>query len=295
MGQSRWKNRWRRLDNTAKIFPVIANENVSQVFRISATLKEPVNPELLSRALEEILPEIRNFRVKLRRGLFWYYFEENDRIPQVKRENTYPCRFIDPHGNQRFLFRVTYYEKRINLEVFHALTDGLGAVNFLKCLTRQYLRLAAGASQFMTWDDENYYLVAYDSEAGIIKHYRVDKMEKISTLDEERDGQEVYQALDMAVYTRKTFGMFTGEEIKVQMRFENHLVGAVLDRLGSEVFIVPDGPAHFTVRTDVVVSPQFFAWVLGFGSQAQIVGPAHVVDGMKAHIGSVAALYGPQA
>lgn len=147
----------------------------------------------------------------------------------------------------------------------------------------------------MTWDDENYYLVAYDSEAGIIKHYRVDKMEKISTLDEERDGQEVYQALDMAVYTRKTFGMFTGEEIKVQMRFENHLVGAVLDRLGSEVFIVPDGPAHFTVRTDVVVSPQFFAWVLGFGPQAQIVGPAHVVDGMKAHIGSVAALYGPQA
>ena len=147
----------------------------------------------------------------------------------------------------------------------------------------------------MTWDDENYYLVAYDSEAGIIKHYRVDKMEKISTLDEERDGQEVYQALDMAVYTRKVFGMFTGDETKVQMRFENHLVGAVLDRLGSEVFIVPDGPAHFTVRTDVVVSPQFFAWVLGFGPQAQIVGPAHVVDSMKAHIGSVAALYGPQA
>ena len=152
-----------------------------------------------------------------------------------------------------------------------------------------------GSPFAMTWDDENYYLVAYDSEAGIIKHYRVDKMEKISTLDEERDGQEVYQALDMAVYTRKTFGMFTGEEIKVQMRFENHLVGAVLDRLGSEVFIVPDGPAHFTVRTDVVVSPQFFAWVLGFGPQAQIVSPAHVVDSMKAHIGSVAALYGPQA
>ena len=76
----------------------------------------------------------------------------------------------------------------------------------------------------MTWDDENYYMVAYDSEAGIIKHYRVDKMEKISTLDEERDGQEVYQALDMAVYTRKVFGMFTGDETKVQMRFENHLV-----------------------------------------------------------------------
>ena len=146
----------------------------------------------------------------------------------------------------------------------------------------------------LCWEDENYYLVAYGAPHGLT-HYRVDKMEKISTLDEERDGQEVYQALDMAVYTRKTFGMFTGEEIKVQMRFENHLVGAVLDRLGRDVFIVPDGPGHFTVRTDVVVSPQFFAWVLGFGPQAQIVGPAHVVEGMKAHIGCVAALYGPQA
>ena len=103
-----------------------------------------------------------------------------------------------------------------------------------------------------------------------------------------------YLALDMAVYTRKTFGMFTGEEIKVQMRFENHLVGAVLDRLGRDVFIVPDGPGHFTVRTDVVVSPQFFAWVLGFGPQAQIIGPDHVVEGMKDHISSVAALYSPQ-
>lgn len=144
----------------------------------------------------------------------------------------------------------------------------------------------------MTWDDENYYMVAYDSGAGMIKHYRVDKMEKISVLDEERDGQEVYDALDMAVYARKTFGMFTGEEINVQLRFENHLVGAVLDRLGRDSFLVADGPDHFTVRTDVVVSPQFFAWVLGFGSSAQIIGPDHVVSAMKAHIDSVARLYG---
>ena len=144
----------------------------------------------------------------------------------------------------------------------------------------------------MTWDDENYYMVAYDSGAGMIKHYRVDKMEKISVLDEERDGQEVYDALDMAVYARKTFGMFTGEEINVQLRFENHLVGAVLDRLGRGSFLVADGPDHFTVRTDVVVSPQFFAWVLGFGSSAQIIGPDHVVSAMKAHIDSVARLYG---
>ena len=146
----------------------------------------------------------------------------------------------------------------------------------------------------MTWDDENYYMVAYDSEAGMIKHYRVDKMEKISVLEEERDGQEAYDALDMAVYARKTFGMFTGEETNVQLRFENHLVGAVLDRLGRESFLVADGPDHFTVRTDVVVSPQFFAWVLGFGSSARILGPDHVVKAMKDHIYSVADQYGPR-
>lgn len=143
----------------------------------------------------------------------------------------------------------------------------------------------------MTWDDENYYMVAYDSAAQQIKHYRVDKMEKISVVDEERDGLEAYQALDMAVYAKKTFGMFTGEEVSVSMRFENHLVGAVLDRLGREVFIVADGPDHFTVRTDIVVSPQFFAWVLGFGGSAEITGPADVVEEMKAHIEAAAAKY----
>ena len=143
----------------------------------------------------------------------------------------------------------------------------------------------------MTWDDENYYLVAYDSAAGIIKHYRVDKMDHITVTDEERDGLAAYQALDMAEYAKKTFGMFTGAEVSVTLRFENHLVGAVLDRLGREVFLTPDGPEHFTVRTDVVVSPQFFAWVLGFGGSAEITGPEEVVAAMREHIESAAAKY----
>lgn len=145
----------------------------------------------------------------------------------------------------------------------------------------------------MTWDDENYYLVAFDSQAGIIKHYRVDKMTEISSTEEDRDGLDAYQALDMAVYARKVFGMFSGEEESVQLRFENHLVGAVLDRLGQDVFIIADGDDHFTVRADVVVSPQFFAWVTGFGAAAQIIGPNDVVEKMRQHINSVAALYSP--
>ena len=145
----------------------------------------------------------------------------------------------------------------------------------------------------MTWDDENYYLVAFDFQAGIIKHYRVDKMTEISSTEEDRDGLDAYQALDMAVYARKVFGMFSGEEESVQLRFENHLVGAVLDRLGQDVFIIADGDDHFTVRADVVVSPQFFAWVTGFGAAAQIIGPDDVVEKMRQHINSVAALYSP--
>ena len=143
----------------------------------------------------------------------------------------------------------------------------------------------------MTWDDENYYLVAFDSQARIIKHYRVDKMTEISSSEEDRDGLDAYQALDMAVYARKVFGMFSGEEESVQLRFENHLVGAVLDRLGQDVFIIAAGDDHFTVRADVVVSPQFFAWVTGFGAAAQIIGPNDVVEKMRQHINSVAALY----
>lgn len=143
----------------------------------------------------------------------------------------------------------------------------------------------------MTWDDENYYLVAYESGLERMMHYRVDKMAEITVTDEERDGQEAYKALDMAVYARKTFGMFTGEEDNVQLRFENHLVGAVLDRLGRDVFIVPDGEDHFTVRADVVVSPQFFAWISGFGDSVKIIGPSSVVEQMRQHIQNVAEQY----
>lgn len=143
----------------------------------------------------------------------------------------------------------------------------------------------------LTWDDENYYMVAFDSEAGIIKHYRVDKMTDISTLEEHRDGRDAFEALDMAVYARKVFGMFSGEDVTVRLRFENHLVGAVLDRLGQDVMIVRDGDDHFTVSAEVVVSPQFFAWVCGFGAAAQIIGPEHVARKMADHVKGIAAMY----
>lgn len=143
----------------------------------------------------------------------------------------------------------------------------------------------------LTWDDENYYLLAYDSAAAVIKHFRVDKMVEITVTGVPRDGQQAYEALDMAVYARKVFGMFSGTEAHVRMRFSNQLVGAVLDRLGRDVILIPDGGEHFLVSADVIVSPQFFAWLCGFGTLAQLLGPEDVVRQMRAHVRSIAALY----
>lgn len=134
--------RWDKLDNTAHLFPVIAGESMSNVYRICVTLTELIRPELLQQALDIVLPKFDGFNLRLRQGVFWYYFEENGKpAPKVREENTFPCRYIHPNRNNSYLFRVTYYKYRINLEVFHVLTDGMGGINFLKELTYQYLRL----------------------------------------------------------------------------------------------------------------------------------------------------------
>lgn len=147
----------------------------------------------------------------------------------------------------------------------------------------------------LSWDDENYYMIAYDSVAGKMKHYRVDKMTAISVMEEPRDGKEAYEALDMAEYARRVFGMFSGEVQTVKLRFENYLVGAVIDRFGKDIMVVPDGDDHFTVQVEVAVSPPFFGWVFSFGAAAQIVGPADVVERMKQHVMQVTAVYGGDA
>lgn len=135
--------KWDKLDNTAHIFPVIAGQGMSNVYRISVTLKEKIKPGYLQEALDKVLPWFDVFRVRLRKGVFWYYFEDNNKpAPRVVEERTYPNQYITPNKNRNYLFRVSYYRNRINLEVFHVLTDGMGAINFLRELTYQYLRIA---------------------------------------------------------------------------------------------------------------------------------------------------------
>ena len=143
----------------------------------------------------------------------------------------------------------------------------------------------------LIWESENYYLLAYDAGSGILKHYRVDKMTDIALTGEPRQGRETFEAQDMSAYTRKVFGMFSGREARVQLRFENRLAGPVLDRLGTDAMLIPDGEAHFTVLADVVVSPQFYAWVCGFGDGVQILSPQWAAEGYAEHIRRIAALY----
>lgn len=133
----------------------------------------------------------------------------------------------------------------------------------------------------LIWDDENYYMLAWDSSAEIMKHYRVDKMQKVSLTDDEREGVAEFEKTDMSAYTKTVFGMFGGEEQKVKLRFTNHLVGAVLDRFGRDTIIIKDGDEHFTVTVNVVVSPQFFGWVFGFGKDVEILSPEEVRTEMK--------------
>ena len=123
----------------------------------------------------------------------------------------------------------------------------------------------------LSWDDENYYLVGYDSDGGKIKHYRVDKMLHIQMTDEKREGKECFKKMDMADYARKSFGMYGGKEQKVKLRVANDLAGVIIDRFGKNVMMIPEDEAHFTVNVDVHVSKQFLGWIISLGEGVKII------------------------
>ncbi len=133
----------------------------------------------------------------------------------------------------------------------------------------------------LSWDDENYYLVGYDSDAEMIKHYRVDKMLHIKLSNESREGKEHFKKLDMADYAKKSFGMFGGKEQTVKLLVKNSLAGVIIDRFGKNVMLIPADDEHFTVNVDVHVSRQFLGWIFSLGEDIKIVDPDVVVDQMK--------------
>ena len=135
-------NNWRRLDNSAKIFPIASSKKYSNVFRLSAVLKETIRKSLLKQAVDIVLENLSSFKVKLKKGFFWYYFEDNNKEVIVEKEKDYPCKYINPNENNDYLFKVTYWENKINLDIFHSLTDGNSGIIFLKEIVYTYIELA---------------------------------------------------------------------------------------------------------------------------------------------------------
>lgn len=134
----------------------------------------------------------------------------------------------------------------------------------------------------LTWDDENYYLVAFDDLDHRIKHYRVDKMMRISIEKEKRDGKEAFKNFDMAEYSKATFGMYQGQKTKVKIRLANYMCGVFIDRFGKDITFRPVDNEHSELHVDVNVSPQFFGWIFSLGKDVKVVGPEEVVEELRA-------------
>lgn len=143
----------------------------------------------------------------------------------------------------------------------------------------------------LLWDDENYYLVGYDAKYAERRHYRVDKMEAISQTGEERQGKELFAGFDPAAYSRKVFGMYSGEPQQVTLRFESSMANIVFDRFGRDMILTPDCEGGFTVTVEVVPSPQFFAWLTGLGTPVRILSPQPVAQQFCRHLQGILDAY----
>lgn len=208
----------------------------------------------------------------------------------------------------RQLHRQVYVRGRIktmnesiyyNVDELYSAIDGDSAVTFRyyewnaqkqRVFRRDGKRYAVSPWALM-WDDDNYYMIAFDHEADIIKHFRVDKLSGIRLTGTARQGAEAFGALDMAAYSDTHFGMFSGQARQVRLCFENELAGAVLDRFGTDVSLIPVDGGHFSVTVSAAVNVQFFGWLCGFGDKVRILSPEDVAERMRRHLLSIVRLY----
>lgn len=194
---------------------------------------------------------------------------------------------------QRQVF-VTNRIKTMNETIYYAVDEIHHAISDNKQITFQYYQLNEKKEKVLrhdgkvyrvspwslTWDDENYYLVAFDSDEEIIKHFRVDKMVNINVAEEARLGNEQFKNFDLALYSKKVFGMFSGQETKVDLICANDIAGAISDRFGTDIIICPYDDEHFLVTVSASVSPVFLTWLMNFGNKIKIKGPEWVIDQM---------------
>lgn len=133
----------------------------------------------------------------------------------------------------------------------------------------------------LVWDDEYYYLIAYDAQSGIMKHYRVDKMLNISVLEDRRDGKDLFSNIDLPKYSKSLFGMYGGEEITVTLLCENNMAAPIIDRFGKDISIIKTDDEHFKTYVTVTNSRQFLGWMFALGGGVKITAPDTMVEEMK--------------
>ena len=190
----------------------------------------------------------------------------NDRVKTMNESVYYNVDDIHTAINQNRKIRFKYYKWDINK----------------KLVPRHNGDWFVVSPWALTWDDENYYMVAFDNLDHKIKHYRVDKMMRISIEEEQRNGKEAFKNFDMAEYSKATFGMYQGQKTKVKIRLANYMCGVFIDRFGKDISFRPIDDEHSELHVDVNVSPQFFGWIFSLGKDVKVVGPEEVVEELRA-------------
>ena len=173
------KKTWRKLDNSAKIFPLQESNKYSTVFRYSAVLKETIDKAVLEKAVERALIRYSAFKVRLRKGFFWYYLEENPKKVIVRKEIYYPCKRINQNDNNGYLFNVTYFERKINIEIFHSLTDGNGGLIFFREIIYNYLDMKH--KELQDKEERKARKIEFDTEDSYIANYDKKSKKKLGT------------------------------------------------------------------------------------------------------------------
>lgn len=170
------KNNWRKLDNVAKVFSLDSKNNIN-IFRYSVILKQKINKNILKKAVIKALENYKSFKVRIGNGFFWNYLEFNSKEPSITKENDIPCQHINLKENNDYLFKITYYKKKINLDIFHVLTDGCGAIKFLQSILYNYLNLKHQLSSDkkidtkITYQDQ--YLKNYDKKISVDNQFKM--------------------------------------------------------------------------------------------------------------------------
>lgn len=211
-------------------------------------------------------------------------------------------------GQARQLQRQVYVAGRVkamNESVYYTIDKLHTALNARRAVTFKYFeynmrkekvfrrdgKRYAVSPYGLIWDNENYYLAGFDHARREMRHYRVDKMAELAVTCLPLQGDEACRNFDIASYSQKHFGMFSGREGQVRLRCRSHLVGVVLDRFGQEAILIPDGEDRFTVTVSAVVSPQFLGWIFGLGDGVEVCSPAWAVDELNAQLQAVQRLY----